>query len=201
MKVSVFQRFALWSLLAASVVLTGCAGIAKVNPTRTEIMFTYSVSPGADGTTTTKTDKCTFRKQVSFEQAQAYEKDPALLVPHNACKEFDKVDGFGQLALHGSPTLAGELTKIGTAAVANGGINYLVQTALQKQQAKNCRNGGCITTVNQNNNNNVAVAEGGDGGAGGNANAAAGAVAGANAEANATGGGTCATCALKPKTY
>lgn len=198
MKVSVFQRFALWFLLATSVVLAGCAGIAKVNPTRTEIMFTYSVSPGADGTTTTKTDKCTFRKQVSFEQAQAYEKDPALLVPHNACKEFDKVDGFGQLALHGSPTLAGELTKIGTSAVANGGINYLVQSAIQRRQGKICKAGGCINTINQNNNNNVAFAEGGDGG---DADAAAGAVAGANAEANATGGGTCATCALKPKTY
>ncbi|OGG70206.1 hypothetical protein A3I99_02195 [Candidatus Kaiserbacteria bacterium RIFCSPLOWO2_02_FULL_45_11b] len=192
MKVSFFQRIALWSLLVASVVLTGCASVAKVDPTRTSMMTASSVSPGADGMTTSEAKKCTFKKQISLEKAKAYEKDPALIVQENACKEFD------QLTVQGSPALAGELTKVGVGAGVNGVANYVVQSALQRKQGKICTNGGCIDTIN----NNVAFGgeggQGGQGGRGGNAGALAVSGSSSNSSANVTGGGTCSTCKFKP---
>lgn len=185
---SIFKRFALLLTMFGLVILTGCASTSKVNPMRTGMLVTYAVSPGADGVTTTKTDYCTFRRQVSLDKAKAYEDDPALLVQDDACTEF------GQLALHGSPALAGELVKVGTSASANGLVNFAIQTELQNRQGKICANGGCINTVNVNNNSNVA--HGGQGGRGGNAAALAGSSSSANA--GVTGGGGCATCAFKP---
>lgn len=181
MKVSIFQRLTRFLVALLSLaILAGClAPEAKVDPTRTVMMVTFAVAPkGIDGMVTSKTIECNFRKQASVEKAKEYEVNPGLVVEENACIEFDDKKNLrlAQLAVQGSPQMAGELTKSAVTAATGGAVNFIVQRALQRKQGEICAAGGCITTVNNNLNvnNNRNSAQGGhaQGGAGGLALAA-----------------------------
>ena len=168
-----FMRFI--AMLLGVTLLAGCfAEQVKVDPTGTVVMVSFAVAPkGVDGVVTTKTIECNLREQATPEKAKQYEADPRLLVKENACLEFDdgKKYRLAQLAVQGSPQAAGEFAKAGITAASGGLFNFIVQKALQDNQAAICREqGGCggPQIINQNFN----VANGGQGGRGGSGGAA-----------------------------
>jgi hypothetical protein len=195
MKSSIKRLMFLVSMLGLAV-LTGCASTVSIDPFRTRIMATTSVSPGADGVTTTPTFVCEIKdgKRLTDEQVKLYT-DPKTAhkaVDDGICKTKNG-EVVQTMAVHGSPSLGGEMVKGVVGAAAGGVVNFTVQNALQAKQAAICRSGGCQTTSIVNNNN----AYGGAGGAGGNSAANASSSASSTVNSGGSGGGGCQTGGCK----
>lgn len=167
---SISKRFALWLTLLATLFFAGCASTVSIDPFRTRITAASAVSPGADGVTTTEAVTCDIKDGRRLTDAEVkYYTDPKTAhkaVDDGICKQNAKTGEVIQTkAVHGSPSLAGEVVKT-TAAAATGNLaNAFANRWLDKKRNADCvASGGCGTKII---NNNLAYSEGGQGGRGG----------------------------------
>jgi len=145
------NRLATLALIVLATALAGCASTVSIDPTRTSMLATHSVSAGADGQQTTETIRLAcIPGRVTDELKAVYEKNAAQAIADGVCKPVDE----NRIAAVG-PSLAGDITK-GLVNTASGGLmNLGVQTRLQRQQQKFCaKTDSCGNrTYNQNINN------------------------------------------------